>query len=687
MGLRSLFWLICMVAWVLPAARAAEPARPSHVETRLIAESQAVTPGTVLTVGLRQIIEPGWHTYWLNPGDGGEPLHVTWHLPPGFTAGPLVWPAPERIVTGPLVNYGYSKRTLLLTTVTVPKDAVPGRSVTLNADVSWLVCADICVPEEATLSLTLPVIAGAVAPDPLWAADFMAAREARPQVFSGTATASVEKGVLHLAAVGGGLPAQVSEAAFFPYTSGLIRNAAPQVLESEPGAIGLDIPAGPKAVADAPVSGVLTVSDGTIRRVFALAAAPVTAADDDALSLPMILLFALLGGLILNLMPCVFPVLSMKALMIAQHAKAGRGQALRQGLAYGLGVVLSFVLIGVLLLALRGAGAQIGWGFQFQSPALVALMALLFFAIALNLLGLFDVALLQSVGANTRREGLAGAFLTGALAALVASPCTAPFMAAALGAGLTTPPPVTLAIFAGLGLGMAAPFTLLSASPSLFGLLPKPGPWMVRLKQWLALPMMLACLWLVWVLGQQIGWAGLGLLGLGAAGLGFALRAIGRHQRGGPRRLVVLGGGIIALIAAITLIAVTPLSLRSARDVSAVPSESYAPNRLAALRAEGRPVFVNLTAAWCITCRYNELSALSSETVAAAFRAHDVAYLKGDWTLRDPEITRLLAAYGRNGVPLYLIFPPHAARGVMLPQLLSEDMVIRALSAAALPAR
>jgi thiol:disulfide interchange protein DsbD len=687
MDLRAFLWLICMVAWVLPGARAAEPARASHVETRLIAETQGITPGMVLTIGLRQIIEPGWHTYWLNPGDGGEPLHLTWHLPPGFAAGPLAWPAPERIVTGPLVNYGYSKRTLLLTTVTVPKDAVPGRSVTLNADVSWLVCADICVPEAATLSLTLPVVADAPAPNPLWAADFIAAREAMPQPFSGTATIAVAGDTLHLAVSGGGLPAQVSEAAFYPYESGLIRNAAPQTLQSEPGAIGLDIPAGPKAVAGAPVSGVLTVSDGTIHRVFALEAVPAASADDDAPGLPMVLLFAVLGGLILNLMPCVFPVLSMKALMVAQHARGGRGGALRQGLAYGVGVVLSFLLIGSLLIALRAAGAQIGWGFQFQSPALVALMALLFFAITLNLLGVFELALFQSAGENTRREGLTGAFLTGALAVLVASPCTAPFMATALGAGLAAPPPVTLAIFAGLGLGMAAPFMLLSASPSLFGFLPKPGPWMVRLKHWLALPMMLACLWLVWVLGQQIGWGGLGLLGLGAAGLGLALRAIGRHQRGGTRGLAVLGGGIAALIAAIALITVTPLSPRSVSDVSTVPSESYAPGRLAALRAEGRPVFVNLTAAWCITCRVNELNALSSDAVAAAFRTYDVVYLKGDWTLRDPQITRLLAAYGRNGVPLYLIFPPHAARGVVLPQLLSEEMVIRALSAAALPAR
>jgi thiol:disulfide interchange protein len=693
-GVRAVLALICAMMLGAAAAQAEAPP-PHHVQARLIAETDSVVPGEILTLGLRQIIEPGWHTYWINPGDAGEPTHIKWHLPEGFGAGAIQWPAPVRIPAGPLMNFGYSGRPLLMTQVTVPKNLKPGTQVTLSAEASWLVCEEICVPEDGQFSLTLPVSAGPAVPDPLWAADFIAGREALPRPFTGSAEIAIEGKTLRLTLAGAGLPPNVTDAAFFPFAQGLIRNEAAQRLRAEPGALTLSIPAGHKAETGTAISGVLTVSDGAEHRAFLVAAAPGAAGRAAGLSLPMALLFAALGGLILNLMPCVFPVLSMKALMLAGHGRAAEiREARAEGLAYGAGVVLSFIVIAALLLALRGAGAQVGWGFQFQSPGMVAAIALLFLAIGLNLLGVFEVSLFQWAGAGQRAEGLWGAFLTGVLAVLVASPCTAPFMATAIGIGLAAPPPVTLLLFAGLGLGMALPFVLLSASPGLVRLIPKPGPWMARLKAWLALPMGLACLWLVWVLGQQTGWPGLGLWAFGAAGLGLMLGALGRRQRAEARPRWPIGAGLALALISVALVSFAPLRppAQEAGKTAGLPSERYTPARLAALRAEGRPVFVNLTAAWCITCQVNEVLALSSDRVAASFRSHGVAYLKGDWTLRDPEISALLKAYGRDGVPLYLLFAPGAPRAQVLPQILTEDGVLGALAqhrsdAAALPLR
>jgi thiol:disulfide interchange protein DsbD len=680
------------------AAHAQEEApRPKHVEARLIAEEAAIVPGGTVTVGLRQIMEPGWHTYWANPGDAGEPTRLDWALPEGYLAGPLFWPTPARLPVGNLMNFGYENRVTLITTIAAPKDLKPGTVVELKGQASWLVCSDICVPEEAAVSVSLPVIAAGPAPaDPIFAADFQMARASLPHAFDGKAQFSASGGALHLMLLGGALPSGITDAAFFPLSPGVIRYAAPQRFSAETGALALTLAAGSaftKAGAHPPaiLPGVVALKTAEGPIAFTIAAEPAAPAPplmSAPLGVPLALVFAVLGGLILNLMPCVFPVLSMKALVLARQAEHDAAAPRLQGIAYGVGVVLSFLAIGGLLLALRQAGIGLGWGFQFQSPLVVALMALLFLGIALNLAGLFEVNGLQNLGGAGDTHGTAGAFLTGVLAVVVASPCTAPFMAAALGAALTASPFVALAIFAGLGIGMAAPLVLIGEVPALIRLLPKPGAWMARLKLILALPMLATALWLAYVLERETGARGAGLLALAGTGLALAARMTGKFQRDRRGGYGIAAGGIIALLCAL-LIAQSPLvspSPGSSAAGNGPIAEPYSTARLDALRAAGRPVFVDLTAAWCITCQLNEAFALSDATVADAFRAQGVIYLKGDWTNGNPDISALLAEYGRDGVPLSLFFAGHAARAQILPQILTPAIVREALAAApALP--
>jgi thiol:disulfide interchange protein DsbD len=686
-------WLIAALVLVgFASSAAAQVDSGPKVHARVIAESTTVAPGGTVMVAFEQVIRPHWHTYWINPGDVGQPTTLTWSLPGGWKAGGLQWPYPMRLPVGPFMDYGYEGKVWILTHLTAPSEAKPGDSVMLKAVASWLVCKEICIPEDATLSLPLKI--GPPSIDPASAAAFAAAR-ARLPVPSPWNTRYALSSALDLYVAAKSLArARPVSAQFFPLEPGLINAPAKQTLGFSRDGLVLRMTAGKHLVSKGGVlAGVLVLasSDGSVQAldVKALPGEVPSAefGETDAkgdIGLVLALFFAFVGGLILNLMPCVLPVLAMKAFALSSQAGRDRTEAVRESLAYGVGAILSFVGLGALLLALRAGGQAIGWGFQLQEPIVVASFALLMFAVGLNLSGVFELAAFGGGEGLTRAAGETGSFFTGVLAVAVAAPCTAPFMAAALGYGLTQPAVVSLAIFAVLGLGFAAPFVLIGISPALMRALPKPGAWMIRLKQGLAFAMYGTAAWLVWVLAQQAGANAVASALAAMVAAGFAAWAWGTSRSASPR-----GRGIGALITLVALVVAfsclaflksSPQQADGSINLTGLVSVRYSPERLAALRAQNRPVFVNVTAAWCITCLVNDEAALSGARVHAAFAQKNVAYVVADWTRRDPEITKLLAAHGRNGVPLYLYYAPGASDPTVLPQILTEGAVLAALA-------
>ncbi|WP_242467576.1 protein-disulfide reductase DsbD family protein [Thiocapsa imhoffii] len=680
---------LLLLAW--PWFGHANPVTTDHVTLRLVAERTQVAPGSQVTLALVFEIAPGWHTYWRNPGDSGEPPRVTWTLPEGVSIGPMQWPRPELIPVGPLANYGYSDQAVHLFDLTLAEDWPVGDPVRLRADADWLVCEEYCVPESATLALTL---ASGDLPGPLdqTEADVVAAtRAALPRATIDQAVLVAAPAGLRLEVPRQSLPLEITGAWFFAGEWGLIDHAAMQPWRLTTEALQLELSPGVRAEQAAP-EGVLVVADtagnlSSFDLQVTRTAALTSGSTAPPISLPLALLFALIGGLILNLMPCVFPVLAMKALSLVNSltAEGPAGARVRRldGLAYTAGVLVFFLALAVILLSLRAAGLAVGWGFQLQYAPFVAVMVYVFFVFGLSLAGAFTLgARLMAIGGQ--QVGYAGAFGTGALAALVAAPCTAPFMGVALGYAVTLSWPLALAIMLTLGFGLALPFLVLSWMPRLARVLPKPGAWMETLKQVLAFPMFGAAAWLLWVLSVQTGPAGIALVLTGLMILAFGLWLRERTQVSGPapRRLGGLAAGL-AVVSALYLAVATDAvetagSSSAATSGSHLPSEDYSPARLAAARAAGQPVLVNMTAAWCITCLVNERVALSSPALAQRFAASGVLYLKGDWTNRDPAITSYLAEYGRNGVPLYVYYPPNGSPEV-LPQILTEEMVSRVL--------
>lgn len=690
--------VLCL-AGVGPAHAAAVDT--GHLEAELVAQTDGVAPGGSTYVALRQKIDRGWHTYWRNSGDSGEATRIAWTLPAGWRAGEIVWPTPERKPTGPLMNYGYAGEVLLPVKITAPAAARPGQSVTLKAQAAFLVCADICVPEDATLELTLPVTAGAPPKAAPFGAAIARAVSEAPKSAGLAAAFDVQPDGLKLAVAGAPLAgADMADAYFYPFAATVIDHAKPQAIETGPRGLTLTLTPGYDFQGATPpqaLDGVLALKGRAYEIHAVRGPAPAGAAglgvpaaraggSGGLGGLAGAALFALLGGLILNVMPCVFPVLAMKAASLAGQAEAG-DQARRQGVAFGAGVLVTFLALAGLLIALRMAGSAVGWGFQLQDPPVVGALALLMLAVALNLSGVFEVGTsLQGVGGSLAdRGGLAGAFFTGVLAVAVAAPCTAPFMGPAMGWALTQPPAAALVVFAALAIGFAAPFVAVAFAPGLLSRLPRPGAWMETFRKALAFPMYGAAAWLVWVLTIQAGEAGLARFLAAALALAFAAWLAGLAQR---RHLA--GGRALVPIALAGAFAVAgfagALTLRQAETeggAAELASDAYSPARLAELRSQGRPVLVNYTAAWCVSCQVNDRVALSTRGVADALAQANGAYLKADWTRRDPGIAAELARYGRAGVPLYLVYDAKGGEPAILPSILTEGIVVNAIRRAA----
>jgi thiol:disulfide interchange protein len=669
-------------------ALANDPQR--YVQAALISEQASVTPGSTVLVGLHMKIHPGWHTYWRNPGDSGIATTIEWTLPEGYKASDIQWPLPERHAVGPLMNYGYSGEVVLPVAITVPATASPGGTARIEAFATWLVCEAICIPEEDRLAIELPV-APTATPAPATADMFRQAREAQPKPSPWPAQYALDGQRVDIVFQAPGLDRnRVLDAYFFPYGETVLEHAAPQRLTIDAESLRLSTAKGTVQSFPETLEGLLVLEerlDGrTVRHGFTVAAAPGAAiapaamAIADETGLGAALLLALLGGVILNLMPCVFPVLSIKALGLVGHAHGDRGVMRAHGLAYTAGVLVSFAVVAGALIAVRAGGAELGWGFQLQSPAFVAVLAYVMFAVGLNLAGLLPIDTGFGLGGGlAARQGYVGSFFTGALATLVATPCTAPFMVTAMGFALTAPWPIALLVFEALGLGLALPYLAIAWLPGRGSRRARPGAWMEVFRQALAFPMFGAAAWLLWVLSLQTGANGLAAALAGLILLAFAAWARLQARAAGPTgRWLGAGVAILALIGAIALVpresVTSPIASATAPATqgNGPAWEMFSTAKLEAARAEGRPVFVNMTAAWCITCLVNERIALDTAAAAELFSTKRVLYLKGDWTNRDPEITRFLAAHGRNGVPLYVLYPPNG-EPIVLPQLLTES--------------
>ena len=699
--------LLVLAASIAPASRAAAaPVTSPHAITQLVSRTTSAAPGSTVWVAVDQTYDKGWHSYWRNPGDAGEATTIAWTLPAGWRAGDIVWPAPKRLPVGPIMNYGYEDKVLLPVAIQVPATARPGRSATLVAVVDFLVCADVCVPDRAAVALSLPIRAGPPGADPRWGAVIDRALAATPRPAGLTGVFQIQPSVLKLAITGRLLAgASDADAYFFPYDDKLIDHSKPQAVERGPGGLTLTLTPGSAfahGAAPAVAAGALSV-DGKAYEVTANPGAlpaeaaglgpPKTRAGGGGaggFALPLAIAFAFLGGLILNLMPCVFPILSMKAAALAGHAGES-GPARRQALAFGAGVLATFMVLAAILIAARAAGAAVGWGFQLQSPLVVALLGLVMLAAALNLSGLFEIGTsAQGLGAGLASRGdLIGSAFTGVLAVVVAAPCTAPFMGPALAFALTQSAAAALLVFLALGLGFAAPFTLLAFTPALMRLLPRPGAWMETFRKALAFPMYGAAAWLLWVLAQQTNPAGLARALAAAVTLGLAAWLYGAAQH---RRARGAGTGAFVILATLaTLLSLVfvaagryapPARGSAETSAGALTSQPWSPEKLAALRAQGTPVLVNFTAAWCVTCQVNERLTFASGEVIRAFKRSGAVYLIADWTNRDGAIAKALADQRRIGVPLYLVYGADGGPPQVLPQLLTPALVAAALDRA-----
>jgi len=673
--------LLAFIAFALAPAAVAQNRLGNtelNVPATLVAESQQVRPGQSVTLAFVMEPKPTWHGYWENPGDAGIGMSFDWKLPAGVIAGKPQFPVPDTLLISGIMNYVYKGDYAILVTLDLA-DNVRAGPLPISVKSEWLSCTDeICVPEQDELSITLQVVGkdGPVSLDKR----FNGFRAAMARPLGSEATFAVSDDRFRLSVP---LPAsvEIDDPYFFIKQDGIVDYGAPQKFSRdgdrlilETGARGdeLDSITGILKIGDH-IGFLLTATKGEVAMTGLPLANDGAKQEGSASLLFLALGGALLGGLLLNLMPCVFPILSLKAMSLA---KAGGSEAVvrRDALAYTAGVVLVATALGAILLGLRASGAAVGWAFQLQDPRIIFVLLALVTAIGLNLAGLFELPNLNFGNKLTRKDGAAGSFWTGALAAFVATPCTGPFMAAALGATIVLPPIAALVIFAGLGVGLALPFLLIAFVPAIRSRLPKPGPWLDSFRKAMAVPMFLTAIGLIWLLGRQIGTDALGLSLIFLLTVALILWWFGGGQIKGLSRGALTSAAMVAAIVGGILMLPGEDAMNSQKlannSAATLPSEAFSETRLSELRASGQPVFAYFTADWCLTCKANEAAAIQRTETADAFEAAKVAVLMGDWTRPDPDISRFLEQHGRAGVPLYLYYAP-GQEPVILPQILT----------------
>jgi thiol:disulfide interchange protein len=715
---------LLLLAAGLSAQAASDSADAPHLHLRLLVP-QGLDRGEAADAGLYFKLESGWHIYWKNAGDAGEPPHIQWTLPEGVTAGALQFPAPSRLPLGPLMDFGYENEVLFPLTINVAKTAKPGAAI-LHAKVDWLVCRATCIPGKAELEVSREVY------DHPGKAVLLAADAELFNRFVGRLPKTLpakDKAVFQPTKDGFRLSVETgqseTQASFFPSDENILDNPAPQKLAPTANGLILDLkkdstlaanPSQLRGVLE--LSGVrafeLTAQSGKVTAqplasatpqpitdaaISSSASGPVASTSSPkapAGAKPFLLSellrisgLAFLGGLILNLMPCVFPVLFLKGLALVNSGNEERHKLRAHGIVYTAGILVSFWVLVAVLLALRAAGATLGWGFQFQSPIFLELMAGLLFFLGLSLAGQFEVglSLTSAGGALAAKQGYTGSFFTGVLAVIVATPCTAPFMGAAIGYALAQPAAVTFAVFTALALGLAAPYLALTLQPTWTRLLPKPGPWMEVLRQAISVPIFITVIWLAWVLAQAYGAAIIAALLASFLLLAIAGWFLGRWPA--KRWSTVVAALIVLCVIAMGVLA--PAKLAVASETSAAPEASglWQPWSQAAISrslAAGQPVFVDFTAKWCLSCQVNERVALSQPEVEQAFQARNVVLMRADWTRHDEAITQALTALGRSGVPAYALYTPGQSEPQLLPEVLTPGIVTDALNALPKPA-
>jgi thiol:disulfide interchange protein DsbD len=665
------------------------PVKAQHLTAELVSLSPNIAPGGTLQVGLVLTLEEHWHVYWINAGDSGEPPKITWTLPEGITAGPMKFPIPSRLPLGPLMDFGYEDSVAFPVQLTAASSAKPG-PIHLDAMVNWLVCREVCIPGKAHLGLNLTAAVDATAPSqPVGALGEALGLIPGPLPAGKTVTVKGGKTDFVLTLITGD---RETDGEFYPFDQEQIANAANQTIESLPNGLRLRIRRSDDLkTLPAQLHGVIKLSDTVAYDITApvtpgeVAAAPEAvkgegASDSSGVTTIGAIGLAFLGGIILNLMPCVFPVLFLKGLALVQSSGEARSRLRSHGLVYTLGILVSFWAIVGVLLALRAGGSQAGWGFQLQSPTFLTLLAAGIFFFALSLAGLFDIGLsLTSVGGElAQKQGYTGSFFTGVLATVVATPCTAPLMGAAIGFALAQPAGITFAVFTALGLGLATPYLLLSFQPAWTRILPRPGAWMEIFKQLTAVIFFATVIWLVYVYGSLFAGGASGGQGIYRVALllgCFLMLAVAGWVLGKwPARWSSTIAAV--LIAAVGL----AIPLYQPKDTTLVWTP-YTQQALDQARAAGHPVFIDFTAAWCLSCQVNERLVLKSAEVQHEFSKNKVTLLRADWTQYDPAITKALASINRSGVPTYVIYPASAAASAdVLPELLTKDIVLKALA-------
>jgi len=667
----------------LSAGAAVDFVKTPHVEVRMIPEENSVQPGRAFGVAFHFKIKKGWHTYWLNPGDSGEAPRLKWETSSDFTGGPLEFPDPSRIEIPPLANFGYSGEVIYLAEVKPAAD-LKDVSFALKADLNWLVCEEFCIPEKGHFEISLPLSPSPPTADEERRLLFEEARKKIPDPARGSRAFLRMEGNEVLLEVEDDSPlppGPLAGAAFFPAAGGVIENAAAQDIRKTPAGIVIRVRK----------SEILRSTPETLRGLLVLDGAfPegrraewVFASTKEEKSAPFkVLGFAFLGGLLLNLMPCVFPVLSIKVLSLIKKSGEARAKIMKHGLSYTLGVLVSFWILAGILLLLKLGGEAVGWGFQLQSPVFLLVLSYLLFFMALSLLGLFEIGnSVMGLGhALAGRGGYTGSFFTGALATVVATPCVAPFMGPALALGLSQPSAVSFLIFSALGLGLALPYLALCLHPAWLKFLPKPGAWMETFKQAMAFPLFATVIWILWVFLLQTSPLSLTWVLIGLLVLGFGSWLSAKLKIGAWKKSAAFLGVLLALALGLSGLKKEPKSAVLSSAQAGVEWLPYSPEALENLRKEGKPVFLDFTAAWCITCQVNERVALRSDEVLRRFQEKGVSLIKADWTHPNEAIARALKDFGREGVPLYILYGKGAeAAPQILPQILTPKAVLEAL--------
>ncbi len=676
--LRLIFAVFALLAFT-PPAHAQLPGQPHKVSALLIAETDNPSPGSKVTLAIAMTPQSGWHDYWTNPGDAGTPLKLVWDLPEGMSAGPIRAPVPETLIVSGFMNHVYPKPHAFLVDLAIPATANVDDKLPVALHAEWSACSDkVCVPESADMEISLAI--GNGANSKARQEQFDGWRTALPVPLGSSAIYSTNSEHINIA-IPFSAGAQIGDAHFFPATEDIFAYAAPQSVKRNGDWLLLKTKL--KKPANGPIEGILRLGNGAGLLINAQSgtlpqgAVGKDTSEPDTANILSLFGLALLGGLLLNLMPCVFPILGLKALSLAKMGgdeRAAKGDAI----AYAAGVVAFCIILGGLLLFLRAAGSEIGWAFQLQEPRVVFLLLLMMMAVTANLAGMFELGNVTTGSKLADKNGLAGSFWTGALAAIIATPCTGPFMATAMGAALILPAAQALLLFVGLGIGLASPYLAIAFIPSLRSKLPKPGIWLERFRKLMAIPMALTTLALAWLLWRLSGVPALAIGACTAIAVLATLFWAGRQQRQGAGIGKLLAPGVLA-ISGVGLAILSPFADGVVRNIAAshLGAEPYSDALLKHYRSRGLPVFVYFTADWCVTCKVNEATAIGIEATAAHFEKAEIKVLVGDYTRPDPAITRSLARYGSAGVPLYLYFPKRGADVQILPQILTPAMLAR----------